>query len=826
MTDPNVLRYRWFAPEDTERFMRQSLYGFQSIYEHLRTTRAYLQRLENLASARWTLTDLAELAEEDRELDGVWIDLIEPDDDDPAAARFHHFFDEMTRAVEQRAEDATAGAGRHERIAVLEQHQDGLRLRLRTEPTQDLLVVPPNTYIVQKQMEALRTLQNQPHPAHFPLLQLVQPIERTQWPVILPSAPRRWFELDDATRPGTDQQRRFVSKAMATPDFAILEGPPGAGKTTTIVELICQAVAQGQRVLVCASTHVAVDNVLERLDASDHPLRDEIVALRIGQRARVAPRIRHLQLEERAATERSRLQRHLSQLEDPTLAQERMRQVLEDDEQDRVEQLILGAANVVCGTTIGILQHPDIKQQRREGQQPPLFDLLILDEASKTTLQEFLVPAVLARRWILSGDIRQLSPHVDTGEVEAALEPAAQKVPAAATAGADFFRLERDRLRTLILHDHDPVWTDLYGTKAQELGMVVVDGPVDELPAGLVVWPEDHPLPKVGADTLVRAPGPDPQALRLWASELAWRLSTRFQLRLSRDAADRSVGESLQRLLPPEQHVAGLGRDIEPAVERIERLVLPSILEGLQSGLGLHHERALRTVLTDGLPSDALERRHERLTFQFRMHPEISAFPREAFYDGDALRDPDGLEARRTWDYRRFATRTMWLDVRHNGSGGSGRASPTEGARIIRELETFRRWVEEHPDQRSWSIAVLCFYRDQERELRRQLRKLTGQPTATRSFTLAGRTTRIDLDLCTVDGIQGQEADLTFLSIAAPRTTSFTRSANRVNVALTRARYQSVIVGDRNSLRRGAPSPLRTLARNVPADITWEGEHG
>ena len=39
----------------------------------------------------------------------------------------------------------------------------------------------------------------------------------------------------------------------------------GTGKTTTVVEVICQAVAAGDKVLVCAPSNVAVDNLLERL---------------------------------------------------------------------------------------------------------------------------------------------------------------------------------------------------------------------------------------------------------------------------------------------------------------------------------------------------------------------------------------------------------------------------------------------------------------------------------------------------------------------------------------------------------------------------------
>ena len=42
-------------------------------------------------------------------------------------------------------------------------------------------------------------------------------------------------------------------------------GPPGSGKTTAICELVLQLAKQGKRALLCASTHVAVDNVLERI---------------------------------------------------------------------------------------------------------------------------------------------------------------------------------------------------------------------------------------------------------------------------------------------------------------------------------------------------------------------------------------------------------------------------------------------------------------------------------------------------------------------------------------------------------------------------------
>ena len=55
----------------------------------------------------------------------------------------------------------------------------------------------------------------------------------------------------------------------------------GTGKTTTVVEVICQAVAAGDKVLVCAPSNVAVDNLLERLVRQVHII-DSGTVMRVG----------------------------------------------------------------------------------------------------------------------------------------------------------------------------------------------------------------------------------------------------------------------------------------------------------------------------------------------------------------------------------------------------------------------------------------------------------------------------------------------------------------------------------------------------------------
>lgn len=54
-------------------------------------------------------------------------------------------------------------------------------------------------------------------------------------------------------------------KALSSKDLFLLHGPPGTGKTTTVVEIILQEVKCGSKILACAASNIAVDNIVERL---------------------------------------------------------------------------------------------------------------------------------------------------------------------------------------------------------------------------------------------------------------------------------------------------------------------------------------------------------------------------------------------------------------------------------------------------------------------------------------------------------------------------------------------------------------------------------
>lgn len=79
-------------------------------------------------------------------------------------------------------------------------------------------------------------------------------------------------------------QKQAVIDCMTWKDISVIHGPPGTGKTTTIVEFIKQAVkVQKAKVLCCAPSNIAIDNVLEWLITGENTVK----CVRIGHPARM-----------------------------------------------------------------------------------------------------------------------------------------------------------------------------------------------------------------------------------------------------------------------------------------------------------------------------------------------------------------------------------------------------------------------------------------------------------------------------------------------------------------------------------------------------------
>lgn len=793
----------------------------------------------------------------------TWIQLIEPPDrrDEPGST-FREFLHEDVKDVYEAEPSAGREArdrrrdrpafGKERKIAVIDRDPDTSQLRLARIPKLPEILIRPNTWQIDCQIRALQALQDAPSSAHLPLLRLFEGIHHAFWPPVNPEPIEAsdWMVLTDPNRPGTGEQRRFVEQALGTPDFAFLEGPPGSGKTTAICELVLQLAKRGKRALLCASTHVAVDNVLERLMDESNSHRDLVIPVRIGDRRNVSEKARDWQLEEFVRKERERLLRELNRRGSLTLSQEALQEALRPGP-SAIERLVLDAANLVCGTTIGILKHPDIRSGCHAS---PDFDVLFVDEASKTTFQEFLVPALLAKRWVIVGDPKQLSPYVNDDAMAVNIEAClpdqrlqdacvdtfmagrrGTRKRRAAVVGAEdeptrqVYR-EQCAARDVTLADADH---DDHGLRTADIVIgtaAALERRANELPRDLatVRSPENglHVVQR-RADAL-RPDGRDREEQPEWASEVSWRLAREYEQRFAEESDNLSdnrqttaerLGKAVEELLPVAEP-----EDVRERIDRVRRVALPSVLESLRNGFDRTPDQRTGSALSDGLPESVLMPRHVLLSTQHRMHPEIAAFSHEHVYEGAALRTPADMADKRAWGYPRYAHRAVWRDVRGDFDGGFN-SNEREARSVVDELRHFDEWARVNPPQDGypWGAAVLTFYRGQEREVRGHLRKWTGQKHAMRHFT-RGQKERpyLRIDLCTIDRFQGHEADVVLISIARPHATSFLESPNRLNVALTRARYQRVVIGNRQGMLRARGTLLEKLARSEPWDTHIE----
>jgi ATP-dependent RNA/DNA helicase IGHMBP2 len=220
-------------------------------------------------------------------------------------------------------------------------------------------------------------------------------------------------------------QQEAVRFALSAKDVAIIHGPPGTGKTTTVVEVIRRAVRRGERVLACAPSNLAVDNMLERLLAADER------AVRLGHPARVLPELREHTLDLLVAAHPDvRLARKLSKeafalfrkaskwtrAKPEPGARRDMRQEARDLLADarRLEaqavERVLNTATVLCATTTAL--DSEVLGQRE-------FDRIVLDEACQSTEPGAWIPLLRGQRLVLAGDHCQLPPTVVSREAAA-----------------------------------------------------------------------------------------------------------------------------------------------------------------------------------------------------------------------------------------------------------------------------------------------------------------------------------------------------------------------------------------------------------------------
>ncbi|KAM0280751.1 hypothetical protein ACHAQH_003921 [Verticillium albo-atrum] len=211
-----------------------------------------------------------------------------------------------------------------------------------------------------------------------------------------------------------DSQKDAIRFALASREVALIHGPPGTGKTHTLIELILQLVRRDLRILVCGPSNISVDNIVERLAPHKVPL------VRLGHPARLLPSVLAHSLDVLTHTSsagaivqdvRAEMDAKQASLKKARNGRDRraiyadlkdLRREYRERERGCLRELV-GGSKVVLATLHGAggFQLRDEK-----------FDVVIIDEASQALEAQCWVPLLRANKAVCAGDHLQLPPTI------------------------------------------------------------------------------------------------------------------------------------------------------------------------------------------------------------------------------------------------------------------------------------------------------------------------------------------------------------------------------------------------------------------------------
>lgn len=204
-------------------------------------------------------------------------------------------------------------------------------------------------------------------------------------------------------------QEKAVNEVLWAKDVAIVHGPPGTGKTTTLVEAINETLMRESQVLVCAQSNMAVDWISEKLvDRGVNVLRignptrvnDKMLGFTYERRFEAHPDYPQLWAIRKAIRELRKNRKKGSESYHQKLERLKSRAT---ELEIRINSELLGEARVIACTLVGSAH------RLLEGMK---FGTLFIDEAAQALEAACWIPMRRATRVILAGDHCQLPPTV------------------------------------------------------------------------------------------------------------------------------------------------------------------------------------------------------------------------------------------------------------------------------------------------------------------------------------------------------------------------------------------------------------------------------
>jgi ATP-dependent RNA/DNA helicase IGHMBP2 len=222
-------------------------------------------------------------------------------------------------------------------------------------------------------------------------------------------------------------QNAAVRKIVAAKDIAIIHGPPGTGKTTTLVQAIRETLKNEKQILVCSSSNTAVDLLTEKLH------REGITVLRLGNPARISEEVLMNTLDSKVAKHPSykEIKNYKKTAEEYFRMAGKYKRVFGREEREQRQLLYQEAKKLIreartledyivdeqFAKTQVIACTPVVSSNRmmRDRQ----FSTLFIDEAAQALEPMCWIPITRSNRVIFAGDHCQLPPTVKSKAAEA-----------------------------------------------------------------------------------------------------------------------------------------------------------------------------------------------------------------------------------------------------------------------------------------------------------------------------------------------------------------------------------------------------------------------
>lgn len=234
------------------------------------------------------------------------------------------------------------------------------------------------------------------------------------------------------------KQLEAVAKSLIATDMALIQGPPGTGKTTVIAEIIWQTLLRNPeaKILVTSQTNLAVDNALERLRG-----KKMVRPIRIGNIDKFEDEGKmysNERIKEEANNMDNAINDWINSVSKRCSQDNEYYDIVKKWKKGLTDQLpfvkplfsskylkyvnVFAATCSECGSKNFAIAYRSMFQKNQENQSDPVFDVVIMDEASKATPPELVLPLTLGKKVIIIGDHKQLPPMLDEKEFGEALE--------------------------------------------------------------------------------------------------------------------------------------------------------------------------------------------------------------------------------------------------------------------------------------------------------------------------------------------------------------------------------------------------------------------